>query len=327
VTDAATGLPVKDIFVEVLDANGGRAKTATTQADGTYQTETTLPSGSYKVRFNADERFASCGYVTAYYNNKLTEAGANLVTLTAPNTVDHIDAALGRGSIIFGKVTDATTGAPITSGSILIYNADGAIAMFGRLGFLGGYHTETGLPSGTYRVKFSDYDGGYIDEFYDNKLSLATANTVTLSAPSDLTGIDFALAKGGKITGHVTASDTGAPFTNGYIVVYDTGGNQVGYGSILGDGSYTVPDGLATGNYRVAAVPFDFEGEGLASLARIQAQPALAGSSQSRGYITTFYQGTVTPNAATKVPVAAPNSTNGINIAVLHGVLVPIALH
>jgi 5-hydroxyisourate hydrolase-like protein (transthyretin family) len=322
VTDAATGLPVKDIFVEVLDANGGRAETATTQADGTYETGTTLPTGSYTVRFNADERFASCAYVTAYYNNQLTESGANLVNVTAPNLVDHIDAALVRGSIIFGKVTDASTGAPITGGAILIYGADGKIAMSGRTGFLGGYHTETGLPSGTYRVKFTDYQGGYIDEFYNNKTSLATANPVVLSAPNDLTGIDFALAKGGQITGHVTAIDTGAPFTNAYIVVYDMSGNEVGDGNIQADGSYTVLDGLATGSYRVAAVPFASFGLAAARLARVQ--PALAGSSQSRGYITTFYQGTVAPSAATSVSVAAPNSTSGIDIAVRHGVLLPL---
>ncbi len=324
VTDAATGLPVKDIFVEVLDANGGRVETATTQADGTYETPTTLATGSYKVRFNADERNASCAYVTAYYNNQLTEGGANLVNVTAPNTVDHIDAALGRGSMIFGKVTDAVTGAPITGGSILIYDTSGKVAMFGRTSFLGGYRTETGLPSGTYRVKFTDYDGGYIDEFYNNTSSLATANQLVLTAPNDLTGIDFALAKGGLITGHVTAIDTGAPFTSGYIVVYDTSGNQVGSGNIQNDGSYSVPDGLATGSYRVAVIPFEEEGLAEASLARTTARSALVGSSHPRGYITTFYHSTVAPSAATGVPVTAPNSTNGIDIAVLHGVLLPL---
>jgi len=323
VTDAATGLPIKDIFVEVLDANGGRAETANTQADGTYQTHTTLPSGSYKVRFNADGRFASCAYVTAYFNNQLTEAGANLVNIVAPNMVDHIDAALGRGSMIFGKVTDVVTGAPITSGSVRIYNADDTFAMFGRLSFLGGYHNETGLPSGSYRVKFSDNNGGYVDEYYNDKLSLATANPVVLSAPNDLTGINAALAKGGLISGHVTASDTGAPFTDGYIVVYDNGGEEVGYAQIEDDGSYTVPDGLASGDYRVAAVPYSFNGEARISLARTQTRLA-AVSSAALGYTTTFYRGSVALSAATAVPVVAPNSTNGIDIAVLHGVLIPI---
>jgi hypothetical protein len=145
-----------------------------------------------------------------------------------------------------------------------------------------------------------------------------------LTAPTDLTGIDAALAKGGFITGRVTAGDTGAPFTDAYIMVYDSDGNEVGYGQIEDDGSYIVPDGLASGDYRVAAVPFAAEGQGIASLARAQTRPALVASSPSLGYTTTFYQGTVALSAATPVPVSAPNSTNGIDIAVLHGVLIPI---
>ncbi|MEO7908802.1 MAG: hypothetical protein ABIV47_04035, partial [Roseiflexaceae bacterium] len=275
-------------------------------------------------------------YVTTYYHNQPTEAGADPVTISAPNLADHIDAALVRGGMIFGKVTDAATGAPITSGSIRIYNADGTFAMYGRLTFLGGYHSETGLPSGSYRVKASDNNSGYVDEFYNDKLTLATANPVVLSAPNDLTGINFALAKGGLITGHVTAKDTGAPFTDGYIMVYDSGDNLVGYGQIEDDGSYTVLDGLASGNYRVAAVPYTFSGAGRVSLARATSKPAPAGlaraqmrlaalgSSQSSGYTTTFYQGSVALSAATAVPIVAPNTTNGIDIAVLHGVLIPI---
>jgi 5-hydroxyisourate hydrolase-like protein (transthyretin family) len=337
VTDATTGEPIKDIFVEVLDATGDRVETASTQADGTYETETTLRSGSYRVRFNADERFASCAYVTAYYHNQLDEGAANPVNITAPNVADHIDAAMVRGGFIFGKVTDAVTGAPVTSGSIRIYDSNGNFAMFGRVSFLGGYHTETGLPSGSYRVEFTDYDGGYIDEFYNNKLSLATANPVVLTAPSDRLGIDFALNKGGLIAGRVTAADTHAPFTEGYVLVYDTSGNEVGYAYIEDDGSYIVRDGLANGNYRVAVIPYTSEGgeDALSSLANADRRLAAVGGrstgamrlaavgSQSPGYMTTLYPSTVVAQSAAAVHVTAPTSTNNINIVMLHGALLP----
>jgi 5-hydroxyisourate hydrolase-like protein (transthyretin family) len=324
VTDATSGLPIEHIFVEVLDANGDRVETANTKADGTYQTDPVLPNGSYRVRFNADERFASCAYVTEYYNHKLNLASSNPVNITAPNIRDHIDAALTRGSIIFGKLTDASTGAPITSGTVRIYNADGTFAMFGGLTFLGGYHSKTGLPSGSYRVQFSDYDGSYVDEFYNDKPSLAAANPVVLTAPNDLTGIDAALAKGGVIAGHVTAAGTGAPFTAGSVAVYDIAGNEVGYGSIQADGSYTVLDGLASGSYRVAVVPFSGEEAGALSISGAQPRLASVDASQLLGYITTFYHRTVAPSAAAAVHVTAPSSTNGIDIAVLHGVLIPL---
>jgi hypothetical protein len=297
------------------------------------------------VLSNSDDRNASCAYITAYYHNKLNAAAADPVHITAPHVAEHIDMQLQRGSFIYGKVTDSATGAPITGGTIRIYDANGKFAMFGRVSFLGGYHTDTALPSGSYRVQFTDYDGGYIDEFYNNKLSLAAATPVVLTAPNDRLGIDFALARGGLIAGRVTAADTHAPFNEAYVIVYDASGNEVGYGSIEDDGSYVVRDGLASGNYRVAAVPYNFEGESLSAIAGARARSAasqdasdgnrpssLAGAklrlaelgNQSRGYMTTFYHATVAPSAATAVHVTAPSSTNNVDIAVLHGILLPV---
>lgn len=325
VTDASTGLPIKDVFVEVLGADGDRVETANTQADGTYKTETTLASGTYKVRFNADERFASCTYVTEYYNGKLSEDNADQVTVSAPNTTTNINAALTQGSIIFGKVTDAVTGAPITSGQVNIYDANGKNVMFGRLTFLGGWHSETGLPSGTYRVKFSDYDTGYIDQFYNNASSLATATPLVLNAPTDVTGIDAKLAKGGFISGKVTAADTGAPFTQGEVEVYDASGTEVASTFIEEDGSYNVLDGLATGTYRVGVVPRSSEGEGEGEAAAIR--PAQAeGDASTGGYTTTFYGNVVVLSAASPVPLTTPNTTSNIDIKMLRGVWLPVVI-
>lgn len=322
VTDASTGLPVKDVFVEVLDQNGQRVETAFTQADGSYQTEPTLPSGSYKVRFNADERFASCAYVTAYYNNKTSVETADQVVVSAPNPMTNINAALNRGSIIFGKVTDAASGAPITSGQVTVYDAAGEFVMFGRLSFLGGWHTETGLPSGSYRVKFSDTDGGYIDEFYNDKPSLASATPITLSAPTDHVGIDAALAKGATISGRVTAADTAAPFTQGTVVVYDTDGAEVGSAFIEEDGSYHVPNGLASGNYRVGVIPYGAEGEG--ELSAASARGVHGAVEQRSPYTVTYYRNTGLLASATPVALTAPTATTGIDIAMLRGTWLPL---
>lgn len=308
VTEAGSGTPIKDVFVEVLDGDGGRVETAFTRADGTYTVDPTLPSGSYKVRFNADERFASCAFVTEYYSGKPDMAQGDLVSVTAPNVTANIDAAMTRGSIIFGRMTDAATGQPITRGSVRIYDASGEGVMFGRLTFLGGYRTQTALPSGTYSVQFRDNDGGYIDEFYDNKLSRGTATPVVVTAPNDVLGIDAALEKGGLISGRVT-SGGGEPFTEGAVIVYDGSGEEVGYGEIASDGSYVVRDGLATGAYRVAAVPYGGE-EGVG--------PAL------RGLMPTFFGGTVAYGSATPVQVTAGSTTAGINIVVRYGALLPL---
>lgn len=325
VTDAGTGAPIEDVYVEVLDADGQRVEGTATHADGSYTTAKSLPAGSYRVRFNADERFASCAYITSYYHNQ-PEGTAELVSVGPPDTTGNVDAELVRGSIVFGKVTDAVSGAPITSGSVQFYGADGTLAGYGRLTFLGGYHSVTGLPSGSYRAQFVDNGLGYVDEFYNNKPSLATATPIMLAAPVDRLGIDAALARGGQIGGRVLAADTGAPFDAGYVVVYSQAGDAVGYSAIEPDGSYLVMDGLASGSYRVAAVPYsggEQERQRRPAAPWALAQPSLAPS--SAGYFTTFYPAAVVPGAATLVPVLAPNGSGAIDITVMRGALLPVA--
>ena len=101
---------------------------------------------------------------------------------------------------------------------------------------------------------------------------------------------------------------TGLPFTAGYIEVIDASGEVVGYGDLEADGAYTVMEGLASGNYRVAVVPYEGEGEG--------------GGGMSP-FIPSFYRGTTLPAASLWVPVAAPDTVAGIDIAILNGAFLP----
>lgn len=317
VTDAATGLPIDDIFVEVLDLEGGRVETAFTQPDGTYQTPATLASGDYLVRFNADERFASCTYVTAYYGGQLREEDASRITVAAPTAATGIDAQLIRGSILFGRLTDEATGAPITSGQVSVRDAQGDFVGFGRLTFMGGWYTATGLPSGSYRLRFSDSDSGHIDEYYDNALTFEGATPVEVSAPADITGLDAALAQGAAIGGRVTAGDTGEPFSAGSVVVYTPEGDEVGFAGIEEDGSYEVRTGLPSGSYYVAVVPYGSQGE-------LAAAPAQGGDSPAP-YAISYYGGAVTRAAAEAVDLSAPSLRSGVDIVMLQAVWLPLA--
>ena len=321
ITDATSGAPIKNVFVEVLDESGERVETANSQANGTYQTDTSLPSGSYVVRFNADERFASCAYVTEYSGDATSLAEAARVTISAPAAAVNINAALTRGSILFGKLTDATTGAPITSGQVTIYDGAGKRVMYGRLTFLGGWASSSALPSGSYRIEFRDYDDGYIDEFYNDQPSLEMATPVVLSAPTDITGLDAALAQGALISGRVTAADTGAPFSAGSVVVYDASGKQAGYASLDSDGSYRVLTGLASGSYRIGVVPYSAQGE--VGLIAGQVDQLEQGEAPL-GYSTTYYGRAVTLSRAAAVQLTAPTLTGGVDIAMLRSLWLPL---
>ncbi len=300
-------------------------ETAYTQADGTYQIAPKLRPGQYKVIFNADDRNASCAYVTEYYNDKTTVETADEITVNGPGVITNIDAVLTRGSLLFGRVTDEATGAPITSGQVSILNEQGKHVGFGRLTFLGGWYSSTALPSGSYRLLFRDYDGGYIDEYYDNKLTLEEATPVNVTAPNDVTLLNAALAKGGTISGRVTTGDTGQPFRYGYVTVYDLAGHEVAGAGIEADGTYTVTEGLATGNYNVLVVPYDSQSEA-SVLALAQLQGVAPGSEQP-GYAPTFFGNVITPKQATPVAVTAPNNTPNIDIVMQRGVWLPLVVH
>lgn len=310
VTDAATGLPIDDIFVELLDLDGKRVETALTQADGSYATPATLASGEYLVRFNADERFASCSYVTAFYGGQLRIEDAMRITVSAPTAASGIDAQLSRGSILFGRVTDEATGTPITNGRVTVLDAQNRSVGFGRLTFLGGWHTETALPSGSYRLRFEDENSGYIDEYYTNALRFEDASPVLVSAPTDISGLDAALAQGAAIAGRVTAGDSGAPFNAGNVRVYSLDGAEVGYGEIEEDGSYRVRTGLASGSYYVAVSPYVADDERTTL-------PAQGGAVNGPPYTISYHGGRVTRAGAERVAVTAPQLRGGVDIVVL----------
>ncbi len=324
VTDATTGQPLEGVGVSILDMNGNVVESKYTAADGTYEIAGILPSGSYLVHFSSYSYNASCAYISAYYGGAQTLEEATPVNVTAPNVTPNVDAQLKRGSIIFGRVTEAGTGAPITKGTVIVRNAQGVVVTTGWLTFLGGYHTGSALPSGSYTVQFTDGDGGYVDEFYDDKPTLATATPVVVTAPNDVTGIDAELVKGGIISGRATDAATGAPFTNGYVIVYDASGNEVGYGSIKSDGSYNVLDGLATGSYYVAVIPYSLLPGQVAGVASVASISAVLDSA-TYGQMATFYGGSFGPGGSTPVAVTAGDTTSGIDIAVRRGVALPLA--
>lgn len=332
VTDATSGDPIQGVFVEVLDDDGGRVESGFTNVAGEYTMSATLPSGDYFVRFNPDDRNASCGYVLEYYDDKFDRDSADPVSVTAPNTTANINAEMSPGSIIFGQVTDADTGAPLEGINVSVYDSAGERVASGRTTFLGGYLTSPALPSGDYRVFFRDYNAGYIDEYYNDKPSLETADAVPVTAPADVTGIDAALAQGGTISGRVTAADTGEAFAYVAVTVYDSDDQPVAYANTGQDGSYSVREGLPTGDYRIGFTPPGRFGElELAStqLAAEQHDTGRATIAQEdivydRGYLPVFYRNKLTLSAADPVQVTAPNETRDIDVVVPRGTYLPL---
>jgi len=298
VTAADTGTPLKDVSVTVYDSSGEEVAFASTEADGSYNTGNGLYPGAYRLQFRSYNSASS--YAMEFYNDKATLAEADAVLVTSTTNVTGIDVALAKGSRISGTVTDATTGGGLPGMQIAVYASNGSQVAEGYTGPTGGYVTEPALASGSYQVGFKPYGyGDYIGEFYNDKPTLAAAEALQLTAPTNRTGVDAALVKGGQITGQVfTSATTNAAGTVGQpgvaVTVYNSAGLVVATGETNGLGVYTTRPGLPNGSYRISFAP-----------------------PNSMGYQPTFYRGKLTLATADPVEISAPGTRSGINDTVL----------
>jgi hypothetical protein len=226
-------------------------RSVTTNAAGVY-TLTGLLSDTYKVRFAPSSFGSSRDYAYQYYSSKPTWSTANAVAVTAPNTTPNINQVLPLGSHITGKVTMADTSGPIQYAPITVYDSDGDSVASASTNASGVY-TTSAVPTGSYWVRFqpgSTYQVTYTLQYYNNKSSLATANVINVTAPNLASNINAALARGGQISGTITAADTGLPLPSISVSVYDSNGSFVVSTSSNAAGAYVTP-ALPPGDYRV----------------------------------------------------------------------------
>jgi hypothetical protein len=102
VSAAATGAPLGEIPVCSIDPAADQLYTCVETSQSGQYTLRRLNSAQYKVVFSPDfteffpgEEPFDDGYPTQFWNGKPTLAAADLIGLTAPNTVTGIDARLG----------------------------------------------------------------------------------------------------------------------------------------------------------------------------------------------------------------------------------------
>lgn len=231
-----SGGPLQDVQV-CADSGPGAHGSTSTAADGSY-TINGLPSGIYIVSFG-------WGCQDQFYDGQTTQDGATLVMVHTPTDTSGVDSVLtsassgsgsgygtGPGSVT-GTVTD-TDGAPISGICIDVDGRKGTTDVNGR-------YAVSGLPAGTYAVKFSIGCG-------------TTGNYAAATKPVDVglspVTVDASLAPGGSISGTVTDA-AGAPLA-GICLSLSSGDVR----RTDADGHYSVP-GLAAGNYNVtvAACP------------------------------------------------------------------------
>jgi protocatechuate 3,4-dioxygenase beta subunit len=200
VTDpAGNGIP--NVFVQPSGVDGSYLSAVGTTDDvGRYQI-TGLPAGTVAVCFQPGEDGGATGtgYQSECYDNQPDPSTANPVTTTAGQVSSGVNAELGVGAAITGRVTDSA-GNGIWDVSVYTYGVDGRY--LGRSGMTDdtGRYRVTGLPAGAVVVCFQTYPeggvngAGYLSECYDNQPDPSTANPVDTTAGEVRAGIDAELA-------------------------------------------------------------------------------------------------------------------------------------
>lgn len=263
VRDAATGAPIQGVTVyAVSDRETGLSGGAGTNAAGEY----TISNASGTYYLYVQRPFASQQYVNEIYpdikceftcSRNLTLLLGTPVTVTAGSVTTGIDFSLETGGTVTGRVVDAVTGTPLQGVSVTVSTRVAT-------GFQGsgtstdasGVYTVRGLPGGQY-FAYTSNALGYVDEIHNDVLcqgSCQLSVAVNSGAPIDVTlgqtrsGIDFALAQGGAVTGVVTDAATGTPLPNVTVGAYTRSNTFLRNAFTDAQGRYTVR-GLATGAY------------------------------------------------------------------------------
>jgi hypothetical protein len=243
VRDITAGLPgtlVNGLNVQLFTITGAQIANVNTNASGVY-TFSNLPVASYYVRTNPGGGLPVIGTLHAVptdvvcLNCNVTTSGGTPVPVTAGATTT-IDFNLTAGVRISGTVTNAVGGAGIQNVTVQVFSASGVNLGQGATNASGNFTTRA-LPNGTYFLRTSN-TLGFVDKLYDNLFCSGPGCSVVNGTPivaagagTTVTGRNFVLATGGRISGSVVGPNPGQSlqFTTNVGVYTDTGiflGNQ-----------------------------------------------------------------------------------------------------
>jgi hypothetical protein len=240
--------PLTNIYVAAYTWNGSYwdfGGSANTDTNGHYEIAG-LAAGTYRAEFS-DLRDVYAGEI--YSNAPDLNSGANII-VPADAAVTNINASLALAAKIAGTVTGLLPNIYVAA-----YTWNGLY-----WDWQGSANTDTnghyqigGLAAGTSRIEFSDVNGVYARQTYNNASNLDSGANITLTTGAPVSGINATLASASKISGTVTRTGDAAPLPNIFVEAYTWNGLYWDWsGSTNSDGNgYYEIGGLAAGTYHV----------------------------------------------------------------------------
>lgn len=210
VTDSFTGQPIVDLDIDVFDAAGVEILWADAVTDdaGVFVLGA-LPPGVY---FLLADPTPDQPYDNTFFGNVATLAESPALGVSAGVTLTGFDFQLAPLAYVRGRIVAEGSGVPlpdidldaVDAIQLSLFDADG-------LSDMNGDYALGPLPPGQYFVRAdATLAQGYVDEYHPGVLLRSQATIVTVNG-SDVTGVDFVLAPGQTISGHVVDAQSSAP--------------------------------------------------------------------------------------------------------------------
>ncbi len=186
------------VSVQSFESGGPHLPGAQVNTGGGYRIRG-LPPATYRVQADTwGTDLAQVYYLSAAESTFDHNTAAAVEVAVAADTAG-IDLHLFRGGSISGQVTRALDGTPVAGfpvGAGLVDDPLGRDYWGNADTRADGTYTIRGLPSGSYEVRTDTYSGELANQIYPS--------LVAVTAPGEISGIDFALDAAGRIRGRVT---------------------------------------------------------------------------------------------------------------------------
>jgi len=212
----------------------------------------TLPNGGYTLWVPSDVYMVAVyrgdGWVGQYYLDTLDWEQSSPVIVTAPDETSGVDFVLARAGRIAGHVYEDDGVTPVAGASVDVedFETENWVAYTETLPD-GSYMVW--VPSGTYTVHVCDVEGR-LEQYYFSTLDSEEALPVTVTAPDEISGIDFLLEQAATITGHVYQAGGMVPLGGAWVSALDpTTGEWVAGDDTDAEGFYSIA--VPGGNFKV----------------------------------------------------------------------------
>jgi hypothetical protein len=252
IKDAVTNLPIQGVTVQLFNSGGLVAGFATTGVDGNYLPVEGLGDGTYYARTTNGRGYLNQVYAAfACQAANCTPTSGTPIPVVGGAAVTGKDFALSPGGRVAGRMRDSATGATLAGVTASVLDSTGQVIGAG-VSDLSGAYLSGGVPPGAYRVRTQNRIGR-VNEVHPDVQCLGcnpalVGSAISVLPGSTVSGIDFALDAGSRVTGMVTSGGgnlpgievgvwaTGAPFAAATGIVRETG-------------TYTTDAGLPAGTY------------------------------------------------------------------------------